>query len=291
MVATDRAFRALGRAEPETIVALVKTVAPSLLEGTPSILPHDGLDTWLDPPVHPNDADLVLRLDPGDAIFHMEGQGYREESFDDRTLRYHLMLSLRHWNREVHTLALWLVPPTKEQRSGLLRHGRIEVKVTTVVLREVDAASLVTHPETACFALGADDRGLGHDALCTEAVRVMRESRASLRRFQLAAAAARAHSAARFDAMLRAMNAQGVEAVIIEDLVKIGEDIGMEKGLEKGRAEGLKEGKANGLRAGVLALCEALGIDVDDRRRDALDGMGIPEFEALMRRLGRGGAW
>jgi hypothetical protein len=118
VVATDRAFRALGRAEPETILALVETVAPGLLPSTPSILPHDGLDTWLDRPAHPTEADSVLRLDPGDGLLHVEGQGYREDDFGDRVLRYHLTLSLRHWNRAVHTLALWLVPPTKAHVAG-----------------------------------------------------------------------------------------------------------------------------------------------------------------------------
>jgi hypothetical protein len=279
MVATDRAFRALGRAEPETILALVETVAPRLLPETPRILPQDGLDTWLDRPPHPSEADSVLRLDPGDALLHVEGQGYREEEFCDRVMRYHLMLALRHWNRQVHTLALWLVPPPKEQNAGLLRHGAIEVKITMVVLRELDAAVLLQRPETVCFALGADDHGRGHDDLCREAVERMRLSGASLRRFQFAAVVARSHSSARFDAMLRAMSAQGVEAVIIEDLVKIGEEIGEEIGFRKG------------LRTGILALCEVLGLRVDDERRAELDAMGVPELEALTSRLKTSHSW
>ena len=283
MVATDRAFRALGRAEPETILALVEAVAPRLLPETPRILPHDGLDTWLDRPPHPTEADSVLRLDPGDALLHVEGQGYREEAFCDRVMRYHLTLALRHWSRDVHTLALWLVSPPEAQRSGLIRHGAIEVNVTMVVLREVDAGVLLERPETACFALGAADRGRGDDALCDEAVRRMKAAGASLRRFQFAAMAARAHSKARFDAMLRAMNAHRVESVIIEDLVKIGEDMGFEKGIEQGLRQGL--------RTGVLTLCEVLGLGIDKDRRTELDAMGVPELEALTQRLKSTHAW
>ena len=279
MVATDRAFRALGRAEPETIVALVEVLVPGLLRGTAKVEPHDAMDTWLDRPPHPAEADTLLRLDPGDELLHLEGQGYREDKFDDRVLRYHLIVSLRHWKRRVHTVALWLVPPTAEQRSGVLRHGDIEVKVTTLVLREVDAGLLLSRPETACFALGADDGGRGHDAVCSEAVRLLRASHASLRRLQLGAAVARAHSVARFDAMLRAMNAQGVEAVIIEDLVKIGEDIGMEKGL------------VQGLKKGLLDLCDVLGLPVDAARRAELDAMDVPELEALAHRLKTTRSW
>jgi hypothetical protein len=164
-----------------------------------------------------------------------------------------------------------------------LRHGAIKVKVTTVVLREVDAALLLRRPETACFAAGADDQGRGNEALCSDAVRAMRTSSASLRRFQFAAAAARAHSTARFDAMIGAMNAQGVEAVIIEDLIKIGEDIGIEKGFVTGLQKGL--------RAGVLNLCEVLGLRVNDEHRAALEAMGVPELEALANRLKTTRTW
>jgi len=291
MVATDRAFRALGRSEPETIIALVQTIAPSLLTGTPHVLSHDGLDTWLDRPLHPTEADIVLRLDPGDELLHVEGQGYSEDDFGDRALRYHLTLSLRHWKRQVHTLALWLVPPARVQQRSVLSHGSIQVKITTAVLREVDAGALLARPETLCFAVGADDAGRGHEALCMEAVRGMRDAGASLRRFQFAAAVARAHSKARFSAMLAAMNAQGVESVIIEDLVKIGEEMGMERGMEKGMEKGIDIGLRKGLRKTVLDLCEVLGVPLDEQRRAAVDAMEAPGLESLVNRLKTTRAW
>lgn len=295
MVATDRAFRALGRAEPQTIVSLVEVLVPGVVTGKVSVLSREVLDAWLDRPLHPIEADIVLRVEPEEAVFHVEGQGYREDGFGDRVLRYHLTLSLRHWNRRVHTLALWLVPPANEQREGILRHGAIEVRVSVVVLREVDAALLLARPETACFALGADDRGRGHEALCNDAVRMLSTPELNLRRLQLGAAVARAHGQARYDAMMRAMEAQGVEAVIIEDLVKIGEDIGMEKGIEKGiekgRQIGVVEGTKKGLLAGLLDLCDVLGLTVDAPRRAELEAMDVPELEAVARRLKTTRAW
>lgn len=91
------------------------------------------------------------------------------------------------------------------------------------------------------------------------------------------------------------MNAQGVEAVIIEDLVRIGEDIGMEKGLEKGMEKGMKQGLVQGLKRGLLTglldLCDVLGLPVDAQRRAELDAMDVPELEALAKRLKTTRAW
>lgn len=283
MVATDRAFRALGRAEPDSVIALVQTVAPGLLSGTPHVLPHDGLDTWMDPPLHPTEADIVLRLDPSDELLHVEGQGYSEADFGDRAMRYHMTLALRHWKRRVHTLALWLVPPAREQERSVLTHGSVQVKITTAVLREVDAGPLLARPDTLCFAAGAHDRGRGDEALCEEIVRGMRAAGASVRRYQFAAAVARAHSKSRFSAMVGAMNAQGVESVIIEDLVKIGEELGVEKGMQKGLREGL--------RKTVLDLCEVLGIEIDDERRAVIEAMDSARLEEMIAHLKSARAW
>ena len=68
--------------------------------------------------------------------------------------------------------------------------------------------------------------------------------------------------------MRQAVDAGGSEEIIIEDLVKIGEELRF----EKGRQEGLEEGKRYGFRLSVLALCEVLEIEVDDRRRAASRG-------------------
>lgn len=283
MVATDRAFRALGRAEPETIIALVQTIAPGLLSGDPHALSPEALDTWLDRPVHPTEADIVRLLDPTQDLLHIEGQGYSERDFVDPARRYRLTLSVRDWPRQGHTLALWLAKPTQGQARTVLAQGCIQVKITTAVLREIDAGTLLVRPETLCFAVGADDAGRGDEALCMEAVRGMRASGSSLRRFQFASAVARAHSKSRFEVMLAAMNAQGVEYVIIEDLVEIGEELGMEIGMEKGLRLAL--------RRSVLDLCEVLGIQVDNERRAFVETTDAAHLEALVTRLKTARAW
>lgn len=83
--------------------------------------------------------------------------------------------------------------------------------------------------------------------------------------------------------MFAAMNAQGVESVIIEDLVKIGEEMGMEKGIDIGLRKGL--------RKTVLDLCEVLGVALDDERRAAVDAMDAPGLETLSNRLKTARAW
>lgn len=77
----------------------------------------------------------------------------------------------------------------------------------------------------------------------------------------------------------QAVDEQSNEAVIIEDLVKIREEIAFEIGM------------ARGLRTSILALCQVLGVEVDDRRRAALEGMNAAELEALLHHVGAGGRW
>lgn len=49
----------------------------------------------------------------------------------------------------------------------------------------------------------------------------------------------------RYHLMIKAMEAAKVEPVVIEDLVEIGRDLG----LEQGRAEGIEKGRAEGVDA------------------------------------------
>ena len=68
-----------------------------------------------------------------------------------------------------------------------------------------------------------------------------------------------------------------MQPVIIEDFVKIGEDLGR----EAGRAEGKAEGKAEG----VLAVLEARGLAVpDDVRRRVLGCVDVAKLDAWIRR-------
>ena len=50
--------------------------------------------------------------------------------------------------------------------------------------------------------------------------------------------------------MVSAMENAHLEPVVIEDLVKLGEDRGMRKGMRRGKQQGLQEGKRQGLQEG-----------------------------------------
>ncbi|MCP4660780.1 MAG: hypothetical protein GY856_35710, partial [bacterium] len=63
------------------------------------------------------------------------------------------------------------------------------------------------------------------------------------------------------------------------------------QGLEVGRAEGREEGLGEGLRRAVRALCGAFDIELDGKREAALEAMGVPELEALQKRLLRERSW
>ena len=286
MVAPERAFRALGRAEPQTIASLVEGLAFGVVPGRVRVLPEDVVVTWLDRPLHPIGANSGVQGEPGEVVLRVGGQGYHEDGCGERVFRYRLGLSLRHWARQTLTLEVWLGSLTNEPSEGGLRQDGVDVKGSAAVLRGVDAALLLACRETACFALGANDRR-GDEALCHEAVHLLSTPEVSLRCLQHGAAAARAHGPARYDAMLRAMEEQCVEGVIIEDLVKIGEEIAMEKGRQIGVVEGTKKG----LLAGLLDLCDVLGLSVDPPRRAELEAMDVPELEAVARRLKATRAW
>jgi predicted transposase YdaD len=66
---------------------------------------------------------------------------------------------------------------------------------------------------------------------------------------------------------------------------------GRSEGLAKGRSEGLKEGAARGLRNGVLALCDVLGISMDDDRRKELAALDAAALTALLDHLKVERAW
>jgi hypothetical protein len=287
MAATDRAFRALGRDEPATLLALVDLLLPDLLPEGMSLRNLTVRDPRLDIPDPSIEADAVFVQEERNQLWHLEGQGYDEEEFLDRVLRYHLGFVLRYWDKEVRTLILWMRPPPPEQRLPLLRKGSLSVAVTHLVLREASARVLVRNDQTACFAPAADDEGRGHEVVCQQTVAVLRESGASLRRWQMAAVAARSHSKERYHAMVRAMEHAGVRSVIIEDLLKIGEEFGIEKGLQQGIERGIEKGLQQGIERGiekgieegrlaegrrsVLRLLEGRGLPLSERQRQQIE--------------------
>jgi hypothetical protein len=229
MAATDRAFRALGRAEPDTL--LVRALAPDLLP--PHLAASSRLasaDARLDTPDPSLEVDLALHQIAGPILWHLEGQGYKDLAFPDRVLRYHLGLVLRHWEREVRTVAIWLVIPSPEEALELMRKGAVSVLVKHLVLPRVRVSQLLLDPQTACFALAGDDEGRGDGVVAQQTVAVLQTHKASLRQWQMAAVAARSRSHERYRAMVKAMDSAGVPSVIIEDLIHIGEEYGFDRG-------------------------------------------------------------
>ncbi len=59
----------------------------------------------------------------------------------------------------------------------------------------------------------------------------------------------------------------------------------------RGRRDGLREGRREGLLAGVIDLCEALDIALDDDRRAALSAMDAEELGAHASTIKRARAW
>jgi flagellar biosynthesis/type III secretory pathway protein FliH len=74
-----------------------------------------------------------------------------------------------------------------------------------------------------------------------------------------------------------------------------GEAKGETKGRAEGKAEGLAEGeakgRAEGLRIGVQRLCDVLGLELDNHKRQELVRMSDTELEALSDTLTRERRW
>ena len=81
--------------------------------------------------------------------------------------------------------------------------------------------------------------------------------------------------------MLDAMERNGQEPILIEDLIKIGRDDGFEAGLEKG----LEAGRRSTLREGIAMVLEARGIALDDAQRARIAAeLDVDRLSAWMRR-------
>jgi hypothetical protein len=146
--------RALARAEPQAVLALLRAAIPDFMEEVcpGGVLGPDAVEDpklGLPPPI---EADLVTRA--GDSrLLHVEGQGYDERAFDRRVFGHHLALVLRHPERRVSTVALWLVPAPPERRLGRMELSEVAIRVHTIVLRELPASRLLPDSDAVCFAL------------------------------------------------------------------------------------------------------------------------------------------
>ena len=72
---SDRAFRALARAQPDVIAGLLTAVAPGLVPEGAALLPDDVAPTHLDGLPPELDADFATRV-ASNALVHIECQGY-----------------------------------------------------------------------------------------------------------------------------------------------------------------------------------------------------------------------
>ncbi len=241
MPTSDRAFRALATAEPEVIAELLRAVRVGLLPRGVTLSVPDLGPTRLDALAAPTDVDWVTQAGK-DRVLHLECQGYRDLAFLERLFWYHLGLALRHRPSRVETVALWLLDPPPSQETSRITVETITVEVTTIILPRVPAEALLEPPTTACFAAGADAGGLSDRALCERVAEALVRGSASWYQRHMAVVAAA--MVGRYDAMVTAMSDAGIEPVIIEDLVRFGEDRGLEKGLERG------------LEKGLVAVCE-----------------------------------
>jgi hypothetical protein len=246
MPRSDRAFRALARAQPDVVVGLISALAPDLLPEGAAPVPEDVTPTRIDALPPEMEADFAARIADQDLV-HVECQGYHDAGFEPRTLWYHIGFALLYrGKRRVRTVAIWLTrPPKRHPRDRMSVHD-ITVKVTTVVLRDVRASTLLASASTACFAAGADPEGRSDDELCAAVARSLRARKASWAERHMAVVAAL--SAGRYKSMVKAMEDANLEPVIIEDLVKFGEDRGVRKGRKEGRQEGRQEGLEEGRR-------------------------------------------
>lgn len=281
MPKSDRAFRALSRAQPDVVAAMLRVLTPRLLPHDAQLVPDDVVPTQLDGLPPELDADWAARVNQDD-LLHIECQGYKDTTFDERTLWYHVGFALRNrGKRRVRTVALWLMPLPTGQRRNVVAVADISVRVKTIVLPDVPAARLLIDPATACFAAGANAGKWTDEALCMRVASVLAQRRASWAERHMAVVAAAMRK--RYELMVAAMEQAHLEPVIIEDLVKFGEDRGFGRGVDRGRTNAYARWFARALGrplsereiATLAQRIEVLGMDrLDDvyfnSSRDAL---------------------
>jgi hypothetical protein len=139
--------------------------------------------------------------------------------------------------------------------------GSVTIQVTSVVVPEISAELLLANPRTACFAPGAHTGDWSHDDLCRRAAAVLKAGNATWLELHMAVVAAAMQG--RYESMAKVLDEMNMEPIIIEDLVKFGEDRGFEKGIEKG----IEEGRLEMAREMLLEMLDLRGISVDDSTR------------------------
>jgi hypothetical protein len=150
------------------------------------------------------------------------------------------------------------------------------------VLSELPAAALLRRQRTACSAPGADAGRMSAAELCEQTVRAMGPKASYNQRHMAVIAAA---TRGRYEEMVKAMDRAQMEPIVIEDLVRFGEDRGMEKGIEKGLAQGLKKGRLAMAREALMAVLDARGLTLRPaQRRKVLAETSAERLRALLGR-------
>jgi hypothetical protein len=281
MPKSDRAFRALARAQPDVIAGLLAAVAPGLVPSGAALVPDDIAPTHLDGLPPELDADFATRV-ASDKLVHVECQGYRDTGFPERVVWYHVGFALRNrGKRRVRTVALWLTAPPAEQPREAMAVDDITVKVTTVVLQKVPASVLLANPRAVCFAAGAHKEGRSTDELCALVAAALRAGTASWAERHMAVVAAAMRG--RYRSMVSAMEQVNPEPVVIEDLVKFGEDRGLKKGLKRGEKRGEKKGELRADRSTLRRVLALRTLELSAEQERQIDA--CTEIETLRRWL------
>jgi len=214
---------------------MLRLLAPRTLPRGAQFTLDDLAPTQIDALPYAMDADCIARVGD-DEIVHIEFQGYNDGGFSERCVWYHVGTALPYrGKRNVRTVAVWLTQLPEGQSRKVMRHVDISVHVKTIVLPNVRAAKLLAHPKTACFAAGANPGGWSDEELCRRVAASLRASDASWPERHVAVVAALVQN--RYDAMVNAMEQLQMEPIIIEDLVKFGEDRGYVRGVDHGAAQ------------------------------------------------------
>lgn len=291
----DRAFRALANDSPEIIPRLLVALGITPPGETSPVI--ETLATGLDPPSARVEADLVVRYASG-AVRHVEWQGWPDAGFRDRTFGYHIILTLKYAPAPVRTVVIWSRVPSEAELAPY-ETGQITATFDHVILAQADPEPLLADPATACFAMACrtDDPA----ALAVRVVEALQG--APPRAAVVAALAARAVSPYVYEVFRREWEARGMEPIIVEELARMLEDQGEERGRELGRREGAeigrregaeigrREGEAATLRQALIDLAEAYGVSLDERRRSWIGGASLDELHCVRVALKRHRAW
>lgn len=233
MAKSDRAFRALSRSQPDVVAEMLRVLVPGSLPPGVEFTLDDMAPTQIDALPQAMDADCMARVG-NDEMRHIEFQGYRDTGFSERCVWYHVGGALRYrGKRRVRSIAIWLTPLPKDQPRNVMRCDDISVRVKTIVLPSIPAAKLLANPKTVCLAAGANRGSWSDEELCRRVAVGLREHQASWPERHVAVVAALMQK--RYGAMVAAMEQVQLEPVIIEDLVKFGEDRGVDRGATQER--------------------------------------------------------